>query len=91
MNGNGNGNGTTIRRDLFFVVALLVQTIALAWLVVVVSEMRGNRFTSADGLAVWKAIGELPPDRFEMRMFRAEQRNQEHEARLRVLEGQREQ
>lgn len=73
-----DGNGT--RRDLFFIAAILFQTVIIGWLVIQVSQMRGNRFTSGDGLAVWKAISEkadskdVPPERFEAFVDRLEER-----------------
>jgi hypothetical protein len=80
-------NGETLRRDIFFLFAILLQTAIIGWLVMEVGQMKGNRFTSGDGLAVWKAISEkadsddVPPQWLQDAVERIE-------SRLRALEEQ---
>lgn len=80
-------NGDATRKDLFFLAAILFQTVVIGWLVIQVSQMRGNRFTSGDGLAIWQALSEkadsddYPPDWLTDKV-------DEMEVRIRELERQ---
>jgi len=78
--------------------ALVIVVLSVStWVLLQVIEIRGNRFTSEQGLLVWQEVGRIqtaiaklppkaPPDEFEARMVRVELRvNQNAEMLSRIL------
>jgi hypothetical protein len=80
-----NGDGKVLPPGFVSLVVQFVMAMVLAWCVVQIAQMRANRFTSADGLDVWKAmsdkadVDDVPPQWFQNEVIGLELRIQELE------------
>ena len=84
-------NGSTAKWVQLIAAGLVLPL--LVWVLIEVASMKGNRFTSQDGMEVWQeiagireTIAALPPDSFEMKVDKMASTLGEIDKRLAVLE-----